>query len=282
VSLDSSDVWGDRQIFKLDESGRAAFVAGVPPDYFSKTGQLWGNPVYNWDQCKKSGFKWWLRRMEHTLSLFDIVRVDHVRGLVAYWEIPAKEKTAVNGRWVDVPDRDFFDAMLKRFPDFPIIAEDLGHITPDVREMMTHYGFPGMKVLLFAFGDDDPDHPYLPHTYETNCVVYTGTHDNNTVRGWFEGEARPEEKRRLFRYVGHEVTAEDVSWVLIELAMRSAADMAILPMQDILGLGEDARMNRPPNREGNWDWRLRPDQIDSAITERLSAITRDCGRAPIG
>jgi 4-alpha-glucanotransferase len=278
VSLDSSDAWGDREIFKLDDTGKPTFVAGVPPDYFSVTGQLWGNPVYNWDECRKTGFKWWLRRMEHNLSLFDIVRIDHIRGLVAYWEVPAREKTAINGCWVEVPSRDFFDAMVKRFPEFPIIAEDLGLITPDVKEMMTTYGFPGMKVLLFAFGDDNTDHPYRPHTYENNCVVYTGTHDNNTVRGWLEGEAREEDKRRLFAYLGREITAEEVSWELIEMAMKSAADMAMFPMQDILGLGEDARMNTPADGEGNWGWRLLPDQVNPDVTAHLLAITQASGR----
>ncbi|MFH1311675.1 MAG: 4-alpha-glucanotransferase [Candidatus Eisenbacteria bacterium] len=278
VSLDSSDVWGDREIFKLDDAGKPTFVAGVPPDYFSVTGQLWGNPVYNWDQCRQNGFRWWLRRMEHTLSLFDIVRVDHIRGLVAYWEIPAKEKTAINGCWVEVPWRDFFDAMVNRFPELPIIAEDLGLITPDVKEMMKRYGFPGMKVLLFAFNDDNTDHPYRPHTYESNCVVYTGTHDNNTVRGWLEGEAREEDKRRLFAYVGRDVNAEEISWELIDLAMKSHADMAVFPMQDILGLGEDARMNTPADGEGNWGWRLLPDQIDPDVTSRLLAATQASGR----
>jgi 4-alpha-glucanotransferase len=279
VSYDSADAWSDPQIFKLDDSKQLIYMAGVPPDYFSRTGQLWGNPVYNWDVCKGTGFKWWLRRMEHTLSLYDIVRIDHLRGLVAYWEVPAGEKTAIKGRWVEVPSRAFFDTMLGRFPDFPIIAEDLGVITPDVRELMNHYGFPGMKVLLFAFNEDNPEHPYLPHTYEPNCVVYTGTHDNDTVRGWYEHGARPEDRARLARYVGHEVDADSANREFLKLAMESVAERAILPMQDVLGLGSEARMNTPATLNGNWAWRLLPDQPTPDITQRLREMTEIYGRA---
>jgi 4-alpha-glucanotransferase len=278
VSYDSADAWSDPQIFKLDEQKKLIYMAGVPPDYFSRTGQLWGNPVYNWDVCKGTGFKWWLRRMEHTLSLYDIVRIDHLRGLVAYWEVPATETTAINGRWVEVPSKGFFDTMLRRFPDFPIIAEDLGVITPDVRELMNHYGFPGMKVLLFAFNEDNPEHPYLPHTYEPNCVVYTGTHDNDTVRGWFEHGARAEDKRRVSKYVGHDVGPADVSREFVTLAMKSPADKAITPLQDILGLGNEARMNTPATLNGNWAWRLLGDQINPEVTQRLLEATKTSGR----
>jgi 4-alpha-glucanotransferase len=279
VSYDSADAWSNSEIFKLDDRKKPTFVAGVPPDYFSKTGQLWGNPVYDWQVCESTGFKWWLRRMEHILSLFDVVRIDHLRGLVAYWEVPAGERTAISGKWVEVPSRSFFDTMLRRFADFPIIAEDLGLITEDVRKVMMHYGFPGMKVLLFAFSENNAGHPYLPHNYEENCAVYTGTHDNNTVRGWFESEARGEDRKRFFKYIGRQVPIEDVHWEFIRLAIASPARMAIFPMQDILGLGEDARMNRPAVLEGNWEWRLLPEQLTSDIADRLFRMTQESGRA---
>jgi 4-alpha-glucanotransferase len=278
VSYDSVDVWGDSQIFKLDEAKKPTHVAGVPPDYFSSTGQLWGNPVYNWKVCKSTGFKWWLRRMEHVLSLYDIVRIDHLRGLVAYWEVPADQKTAVHGAWIDAPSKDFFDTMVKRFPNLPIIAEDLGLITPDVREVMDRYGFPGMKVLLFAFGDDDPGHPYLPHNFAPDFVVYTGTHDNNTARGWFENGATPDDRKRLSRYVGHKVDADSVHWELLRLAMASVAETAITPMQDILGLGQEARMNLPGVLEGHWQWRMREGQAGAGLVAALRDLTHTYGR----
>jgi 4-alpha-glucanotransferase len=278
VSYDSTDAWADSQIFKLKPDKKPTHVAGVPPDYFSSTGQLWGNPVYNWDVCKSTGFRWWLRRMEHVLSFYDVVRIDHFRGLVAYWEIPAGNTTAVKGEWIDVPSYEFFDAMTGRFKDFPIIAEDLGEITPDVREVMEHYAFPGMKVLLFAFGSDDPGHPYLPHNYEANFVVYTGTHDNNTARGWFENGASPEDRGRLSRYVGHKVTADSVYLEMTRLAMGSVAATAIIPMQDILGLGEESRMNLPGVLEGHWQWRLLEARMSSDVAAELHKITRTYGR----
>ena len=188
VSYDSVDVWANPGLFQLDEEQRPTFVAGVPPDYFSITGQLWGNPVYHWEALKESGYRWWIQRFEHNMQLFDAIRLDHFRGFVAYWAIPSSETTAINGKWEPVPARDFFTTLLKRFPYLPIIAEDLGVITPDVRELMTCFGFPGMKVLQFAFGEDLPTNPYAPHNHTRNALVYTGTHDNNTTRGWFENE----------------------------------------------------------------------------------------------
>jgi 4-alpha-glucanotransferase len=279
VSLDSADVWANPGLFKLDAEKRPAFVSGVPPDYFSETGQLWGNPVYRWNVLKKSNFQWWIERIAHNLKLFDVVRIDHFLGLVAYWEIPAGEKTAINGRWVKAPAKDFLNTLNKNFPHLPIVAEDLGVITPDVREVMNHFGLPGMKVLQFAFREDNPMHPFLPHTYEKNFLVYTGTHDNNTVRGWFEEEASTEDKRRLFRYLGREVPVEEIHWELIRLAMMSVAQSVILPMQDVLGLGREARMNRPSIAHGNWEWRLRPVQITASVSERLLEITEIFGRS---
>lgn len=279
VSYDSADVWSNSPIFKLNEEKRPYAVAGVPPDYFSATGQLWGNPVYNWEALKAARYAWWIERMRHILTLYDVVRIDHFRGLVAYWEVPAPADNAMNGYWVQVPTDDFFNELFKRFFTLPIIAEDLGLITPDVHEAIRRFGFPGMKVLLFAFGEDNPMHIYLPHTYEKNFVVYTGTHDNNTARGWFETEARPEDKARLFRYIGREVAAGDVNWELIRLAMASIADIALVPMQDILGLGRDAQMNRPSVAHGNWGWRVAPGEITEGVMGRLRSITETYGRA---
>ncbi len=280
VNFDSADVWTQDRIFKLDAQREPMFVAGVPPDYFSATGQLWGNPVYDWDALKASGYRWWIGRFAHNLEAFDYVRIDHFRGFVGYWEVPAGEKTAVNGRWVEAPARDFFAALLARFPGIPLIAEDLGVITPDVKEVMARLDIPGMRVLLFAFGDDDPKQPYLPHNYVRNCIAYTGTHDNNTARGWFAGEAKPEERRRLLRYLGREVAPETVPAELVRLLMMSIADAVIVPMQDILGLGEEARMNRPAVPEENWEWRLLPEQLGPALAQSLAAMTETYGRAP--
>lgn len=278
VSYDSSDAWSNPDLFKLDSEGKPTAVAGVPPDYFSKTGQLWGNPVYRWDALEASRYRWWVARMAHSLSLFDTVRIDHFRGFVAYWEVPAGEATAVNGRWVEAPAMDFLEVLSARFPDLPVIAEDLGVITPDVKAVIRRFGLSGMKVLQFAFGDDDPDQPYLPHNFEPDCVVYTGTHDNNTLRGWFETEARPDEKRRLLRYLGTRAVPERLHWEVIRLAMMSVARKAIFPVQDILGLGADSRMNLPSALDGNWNWRLLPGQLAPDVQRDLAEMTRIYGR----
>lgn len=253
-------------------------VSGVPPDYFSKTGQLWGHPVYRWDILKASGFDWWVRRIEHNLKHFDYARIDHFRGLVAYWEVPATEKSAINGKWIEAPASDLFDCLVRRFPVLPIIAEDLGLITDDVKETLDHFGFPGMRVLLFAFDDDILTNPYIPENYVENCVAYTGTHDTNTVKGWFEKEASLKHRERLFRYLGRNVRADELPWELIRLLLNSVADMVILPMQDLLGLGEEGRMNRPSIREGNWEWRLSPRQLTPALTEKILELTVISGR----
>ena len=279
VSYDSADVWANAHIFKLDGQKQPLALSGVPPDYFSATGQLWGNPVYNWEALRATGYAWWISRLRHILSLHDVVRIDHFRGLVAFWEVPAHERNAVNGQWVRVPFDDFFHTLFKRFFSLPIVAEDLGLITPDVREVIKRFGFPGMKVLLFAFGEENPMHIYLPHTYERNFVVYTGTHDNNTARGWFDGEARPEDRERLFRYIGRRVHPEEVHWELVRLAMMSIADIAIVPIQDVLGLGQEAQMNRPSVARGNWEWRLLPSQLTEDIGLRLRSLTETYGRA---
>jgi 4-alpha-glucanotransferase len=279
VVHDSVDVWTHPELFELDSSKRPLVVAGVPPDYFSRTGQLWGNPLYCWGVLKDTGYEWWIKRMEHNLKLFDLVRIDHFRGFVGYWEVPAAEKTAINGRWVQAPAMDFFTELTQRIPTLPIVAEDLGTITPDVKEVMEHFGFPGMKVLLFAFGEDNPDHPYLPHTYPKNCLVYTGTHDNNTVKGWFEREAGPEDRKRLFDYLDRHITEKEVSWEFVKLGAMSIADIFIAPLQDILGLGEEARMNRPGTKKGNWRWRLLPGQLTSTLSAKLAELTKISNRA---
>ncbi|GBC85550.1 4-alpha-glucanotransferase [bacterium HR11] len=279
VDYHSADAWAHPHLFKLDDQKRPTHVAGVPPDYFSATGQRWGHPVYRWDVLRQRGYDWWVRRIAHNLSLYDFVRVDHFRGFVAYWEVPAHEPTAVHGYWVEAPADDFFRTLSKHFPCLPIIAEDLGVITPDVREVMERWGFPGMRVLLFAFGPDMPTNPYAPHNHVRHCVVYTGTHDNNTVRGWFEQEASDEDRHRLFRYLGRTVTADEVAWEMVRLAMMSVADRVIIPMQDVLGLGAEARMNTPATPTGNWEWRLQPHQITSELARRLADLTETYGRA---
>jgi 4-alpha-glucanotransferase len=278
VNYDSADVWANSWLFKLNDQKWPYAVSGVPPDYFSATGQRWGNPVYNWPVLKDSGFQWWVQRLARTFKLYNIVRIDHFRGLVAYWEIPAHEQTAINGHWEQVPAEDFFNMLLRHFAQLPLIAEDLGLITPDVREVLRTFNLAGMKVLTFAFGEENPRHIYLPHMYEENYVVYTGTHDTNTVRGWFETEATPEHKRRLFRYLGREVHADNVHRELMRLAMMSKAYLALFPMQDVLGLGDYARMNRPASANGNWQWRLTPAQLTPEVGALLSELTYVYGR----
>ena len=284
VTFDSVDVWRHPRLFKLDEQRRPYVVAGVPPDYFSETGQRWGNPVYDWTALRKEGYTWWIDRLRLNMDRFDWVRIDHFRGLVNYWEIPAEEPTAVKGYWVDVPTGEFFEAIktallpTKEGKDrLPIIAEDLGIITPEVREVMRRQGFPGMKILLFAFGEDD-NNPYLPHHYQEDCVVYTGTHDNNTVRGWFFHDSTEQERRHLRAYLGRDVNEEEIHWVFIEMALRSKAFLSILPLQDILGLGPEARMNTPGTVGQNWLWRCEADALRGDLAKRLKGLTREATR----
>ncbi|GAB4347758.1 MAG: 4-alpha-glucanotransferase [Candidatus Abyssubacteria bacterium] len=279
VDYDSADVWTNPGLFKLDENKKPYVGAGVPPDYFSETGQLWGNPIYRWDVLKESGYDWWVRRIGHNLSMFNYVRIDHFRGLVAYWEVPASERTAINGRWIEAPAKDFLSHLARKFPCLPIVAEDLGVITPDVREIMQMFDLPGMKLLLFAFGPGMPENPYIPHNLVRNCIAYTGTHDNNTVKGWLRTEATPDDKKRLFSYLGREVTPDELPRELIRLVMMSVANLAIFPMQDLLGLDERGRMNRPAVQEGNWRWRMLPNQLTPELTGTLREMTEVYGRA---
>ncbi|MBF0483679.1 MAG: 4-alpha-glucanotransferase [Candidatus Omnitrophica bacterium] len=278
VGEDSSDVWTYPQYFKLDEQKRLMFVAGVPPDYFSKTGQRWGNPLYDWDALQADGFKWWLGRIEHNLKLFDVVRIDHFRGLVGFWQVPVSEPTAINGQWQPVPADEFFTAVEEKFPHLPIIAEDLGVITDDVVATMDKFGFPGMKILVFAFNGNMDTHPYLPHNFKRKCVVYTGTHDNNTVLGWFKKEATLQEKMNVFEYIGKRVPRKEINWALIKIAMDSAAQIALFPLQDVLSLDQTARMNVPATTEGNWIWRAEKKMLTRTVSDRLKQLTQKAKR----
>ncbi|QLA15095.1 4-alpha-glucanotransferase [Desulfolutivibrio sulfoxidireducens] len=278
VTLDSADVWSNQGLFKLDPDGQPLFVAGVPPDYFSETGQRWGNPVYDWPAHEATRFAWWMRRMDYAFRLYDFIRLDHFRGFEAYWEIPASEKTAVAGQWVKAPGEALFKELLHRFPTLPIIAEDLGVITAEVRELKDRFGFPGMKILQFAFGPGIAANRDAPHNHEPGAVVYTGTHDNTTTRDWFVSEAGEAGKRILFDYLGREMDPDEVPWAMIRLAMMSVCSTAILPMQDLLGLGEQGRMNRPSVAKGNWSWRVTEDRLSEDLAARLAYLTGIYGR----
>ncbi len=278
VHYDSADVWQHPEYFMLGKNRRPACVAGVPPDYFSKTGQLWGNPLYRWEVLRKRRYRWWVDRIVHNLERFDRVRIDHFRGFVAFWQVRAGAKTAVSGKWVEAPAEDFFRTILRRVPRERLIAEDLGFITPDVTRALDAIGLPGMRVLLFAFEEGMAYSPHAPHNHVRNCVVYTGTHDNNTVRGWFDSEAGWERRKRLSRYLGRRVGAGKVHREFIRLAMMSVAERVIIPMQDVLGLGERARMNRPSTRTGNWQWRLLKGQLAGNAARELRMLASMCGR----
>lgn len=279
VLYDSAEVWVNPSLFHLDHQGSPWIVAGVPPDYFSTTGQLWGNPLYNWEEMKGRNYSWWIQRLSHNLRMFDQVRLDHFRGFSAYWQVPAGRTTAEHGEWAPAPGDDFFKVVFSHFKNPSLIAEDLGIITPDVTGLMRKFNIPGMKVLLFAFGDDLPTHPFLPHNYDRNCVVYSGTHDTNTIRGWFRKEAGLTEKERLSAYLGHRVNEDSIHLDLIRLAMMSVSNSVILPMQDLLGLGEEARMNLPGSRVKNWEWRLLSGQMTSFAFKPLAEMTRIYGRS---
>lgn len=255
-AYESADVWSHRDLFRLDRDGRPSSVAGVPPDYFSKMGQLWGNPVYQWEEIERQDFSWWVERVEHMLAICDCVRVDHFRGLQACWEIPPGATTAKEGCWVRVPGRALLSCLSARFPSLPLIAEDLGTITPDVRELMATFRIPGMRVLQFGF-DGDPNNPHAPAAIGEDVVLYTGTHDNNTVRGWFETEAGPEAKARIAAVLGRMPSPEEIARDMIGLALDSPARVVVIPVQDLLGLGSEARMNLPATTKGNWQWMLR-------------------------
>lgn len=278
---DSADVWARAHLFRLRADGRPAVVAGVPPDYFSATGQLWGNPLYDWEAMAATGHAWWIDRLRAVHRLFDLVRLDHFIGFHRYWEVPGGAPTAEHGAWRTGPGAGLFDAALQALGELPIIAEDLGTVTPEVEALRLRYGFPGMRVLQFAFaGGVEPR--FLPHRHDRNTVVYTGTHDNDTTRGWFAG-AGPAGQARLERYLGQACREETVSWQLLRLAWASVADLAVAPAQDLLSLGREARMNVPGEPTGNWRWRLRPGQLDEPVLARLAELTETFERcAPAG
>lgn len=278
INYDSSDVWANQEIFKLDENKNPEFVAGVPPDYFSETGQLWGNPVYNWEKLKETQYSWWINRIGQNLSMFDKLRLDHFRGFVSYWEVCAGETTALNGKWVHLDAFGFFDTLFSNFDKSKFIAEDLGLITEDVREIIRHYDLPGMKILLFAFGNDFPYGDYLPSNINTNCVMYTGTHDNNTVAGWWNQEASDTEKTRVNEYLQKELNENEINWEFIELALGSRAETVVIPIQDILGLGESARMNIPSTTSGNWEWTLKSKDFLEKTVEKLRTLSEYSNR----
>ena len=280
VAHDSVDVWAHSSIFRLnEETGEAALMAGVPPDYFSATGQLWGNPVYNWEELQKTDFKWWIRRLEGILEYVDIIRIDHFRGFQAYWAVPQGEDTAMNGTWLDAPGDEFFQLLEKQLGKLPIVAEDLGVITPEVEALRDKFNFPGMKIIQFAF-DSDRDNGFLPYNYsDRNCLVYTGTHDNNTTVGWFY-ERSPEDQAKVTDYLGC-VGEDGIHWALIRLALGSVGNTVILPFQDILGLGTDAKMNTPSQPTGNWAWRCRAEAFNDELSGRLKYLTYMYGRTPV-
>ena len=283
VAYDSADVWARRELFELDEEGRPTVVAGVPPDYFSPTGQRWGNPLYRWPAHEAEDFRWWIARVRQVLRLWDLLRIDHFRGFAAYWEIPTEEPTAVRGRWVPAPGEKLFRHMLTTLGELPILAEDLGVITPDVEELRDKFGFPGMRVLQFAF-DGKPDNPHLPENFPAHgrVVVYPGTHDNDTALGWYRSLGK-EEKNRVLTYLAEKgigvAEEREIPWALMALAFSSRARLAVIPMQDILGLGSEARMNYPSRPEGNWTWRL-TGEPPLALAKRLFELAKERNRIP--
>jgi 4-alpha-glucanotransferase len=286
VAHDSSDVWAHPDLFHLAADGRPAFVAGVPPDYFSATGQLWGNPLYRWDVLAKTGYRWWIERFRATLSLVDLVRLDHFRGFEACWEVPGDEDTAVHGRWAKGPGATLFEAVEAALGPLPIIAENLGVITPEVEVLRERFGWPGMAILQFAFGSDDPLDGFKPHNYPRDRVVYTGTHDNDTTVGWWTGGVgdttrKPEQveaERALCRkYLG--IDGREIHWDFIRAVLMSVADTAIIPLQDVLGLGSETRMNLPGRASGNWRWRFEASALTDGVRDRLREMTEMYGRA---
>lgn len=286
VAHDSADVWGNQQLFFLNERGNPIVVAGVPPDYFSETGQRWGNPIYRWDKMREQGFAWWTQRLSRMFEMVDLLRLDHFRAFEAYWEIPAEEETAVNGEWIEGPGAPFFETIRERLGKLPIVAEDLGIITPGVRQLMKQFDFPGMAVLQFAF-DSDVDSDYLPHNYQPNVIAYTGTHDNDTTVGWWHQRTNNHESEQMARandFIRHYVHLDrygekDIHWAFMRVVAASVADNVIFPLQDVLGLGSDARMNTPGSPYENWTWRLRHEMLDEDVESQLRRQTQIYGRS---
>ncbi|MCL4561228.1 MAG: 4-alpha-glucanotransferase [Chloroflexi bacterium] len=277
VAYDSAEVWAHPELFYLDSSGLPTFVAGVPPDYFSPTGQLWGNPLYRWEVHAKSGYAWWIERLQASLRSIDAIRLDHFRGFAGYWEVPAGMPTAEIGRWAPGPAADFFRTVQKAFLSLPIIAEDLGEITPDVVTLREEFSLPGMKILQFGFSTD-PDDPFLPHNYPERCVAYTGTHDNDTSVGWYNHSSTESERDFCRRYLAR--SGEDIAWDLIRGVWSSVACWAVTTMQDVLGLGTEARMNFPGKPSGNWSWRMPADALSDTLQRRLYEMNYLYSRLP--
>ncbi len=278
INHDSVDCWVNPQLFKMDEEEMPTHVSGVPPDLFSKTGQLWGTPVYDWKELKNQRYEWWISRLKQNLLLFDVVRLDHFRAFSAYWEVPASEKTAIHGKWENTPGVDFFNTLKLEIPEMPFIAEDLGSLDQPVYDLLERFNFPRMKVLQFAFGDHFRENPYLPFNHLPNDVVYTGTHDNNTSIGWYKN-AEKEEKEHLKKYIGQHITVSNVHRLLHRLALQSVAKLAIVPLQDVVGLGEEAIMNIPGSTEGNWTWRVKKQEMpDEVQQEELANLNELFGR----
>ena len=277
VNYDSADVWRHPELFYLDENLQPTVISGVPPDAFSANGQRWGNPLYRWEVCRSTHYQWWLERMSWALQNFDMVRLDHFRGFESFWEIPASEPTAVKGRWVAGPRDELFNVLREQLGDLPFIAEDLGMITPEVYALRDRLGIPGMKVLQFGFSNPGA-HIYLPHNFPVNCVVYTGTHDNDTTAGWWKSSATEEEKRFAAAYIGE--ASDGIHWAFIRAAFDSVARLAIVPLQDVLGLEGESRMNTPSRSDGNWGWRFQPGALTRDLAEKLAALSAVSDRAP--
>lgn len=279
VAFDSADVWANPWLFQLDEEHRPIAVAGCPPDGFSATGQLWGNPLYHWENHKKSGYEWWVRRMAYSFQLYDVVRIDHFRGFDEYYSIPYGDETAENGHWEKGPGMDLFRKIRECCGDHEIIAEDLGYMTDSVRQLVRDSGFPNMKVLEFAFDSRDTGSAgdYLPHNYNTNCVVYTGTHDNETIQGWYQS-IQTAERKMIREYLNKLVSSKDIHWDFIRMAQSSVARICIIPIQDYLGLGNEARINQPSTLGGNWSWRMQEGEFTAELAEKIRHMTRLYGR----
>jgi 4-alpha-glucanotransferase len=287
VAHDSADVWAHPELFKLETDGRPSVIAGVPPDYFSATGQCWGNPLYRWDALARAGYRWWIDRLRAVLELVDLVRLDHFRGFEAAWEVPGGETTAVNGRWVEGPGALLFEALQAALGELPIVAENLGVITPEVEALRDRFGFPGMAILQFAFGTDPQGEGFRPHNYPRELVAYTGTHDNDTTQGWWTsgvGDSTRSEAdvadERDFALQYLDAEGREIHWAMIRTLVASVAGTVVIPLQDVLGLGSEARMNLPGRPSGNWRWRVRAGAFDEALRARLRELCRVYGRLP--
>jgi 4-alpha-glucanotransferase len=287
VAHDSAEVWAHPELFRLDAAGQPLAVAGVPPDYFSATGQLWGNPLYDWPEHERTGYAFWTERMRSTLAQVDRVRLDHFRGFEAFWEVPAGASTAAGGRWVPGPGEKLFDALTAALGPLPLLAENLGVITPAVEALRERYGYPGMAILQFAFGADPQAESFKPHNYERRLVAYTGTHDNDTALGWWSSAGGADSTRTAAQVDAEKALARrylatdgsEMNWALIRALLASVADTAVIPLQDVLGLGSEARMNRPATASGNWRWRVRAEELQPALADRLRGLTEVYGRA---